>query len=124
MQITTRATVLAVAVLASTPLFAGGPGLPRPTPQATTEQDRCTPPAIPPTDLSRDKLASLLAKPGSTPPDPADVDHTLSKAASCARALGIPAPGEGNGESNIAKDVSSSTSVRSTVKQPSSPGSP
>jgi hypothetical protein len=122
MQITTRATVLAVALLASNPLFAGGPSLPRLSPQATTERDNCTPPANPPTDLSPDKLASLLAKPGTTPPDPVEVERTLNKAAPCARALGIPAPGGSNGESTITKDISSSTSDRSTVEQASSPG--
>lgn len=122
MQITARATVLAVALLASTSLFAGGPRLPRLAPQAATEQDNCTPPAIPPTDLSPDKLASLLAKPGSTPPDPAEVDRNLNKAASCARALGIRGPGDGNGASTFAKDMSAPTSVRSTAEQPASPG--
>ncbi len=123
MQITTRAPALAFALLASTPLFAGGPGLPRLAPQAPTEQDNCTPPAIPPSDLSPDKLASLL-KPGSTPPDPAEVDRHLNKAAACARALGIPAPGEGNGVSTIVKDTSAPTSIRSTAEQPSLPTGP
>ena len=56
MQITTRAS-------AGPDTFTAGP-------LATTEQDSCTPPGLPPTDLSPDKLASLLPKPGGTPPDP------------------------------------------------------
>ena len=99
MQITTRAAVLAVALLASAPLLAAGSdtstaGTDASTKetQATTEQDDCTLPALPPFP---DKLASLLPKPGSTPPDPAEVDRRLRKAEACARAAGLRPPGEG-----------------------------
>ena len=100
MQITTRATVLVIALLASTPLLAAGFGpstagsdASTKETRAPTEQDNCMPPALPPTDLSPEKLASLLPKPGSTPPDPAELDRRLRKADACARAAGLRAPG-------------------------------
>lgn len=103
MQIAIRATVLAVALLASAPLLAAGSGTSKAGSdastkeiQAPTEQDNCTPPALPPTDLSPEKLASLLPKPGSTPPDPAEIDRRLRKADACARKAGLRPPGEGN----------------------------
>lgn len=121
MQITPRALLLAVALLASAPLLAAGPGTSTAGAPATTEQDNCTPPGLPPTDLSPDKLASLLPKPGSTPPDPAEVDKGLRKAESCARALGIPAPGAGSTTSTTSKETTGSTSTRATTTQSSSP---
>jgi hypothetical protein len=127
MQIATRALVFAVVMLASTPLLAAsststsGTDASAQETQATTEQENCTPPPLPPTNLSPDKLASLLPKPGSTPPDPVEVDRHLSKAASCARALGIRAPGEDNTPSAAAKETKGSTSNRATDTQSSSP---
>ena len=127
MQITTRALVLAVVLLASAPLLAASPGTSTAgtdgstETQAKAEQDNCTPPAVAPTDLSPDKLASLLPKPGSTPPDPAEVDKGLRKAESCGRALGIPAPGAGRTTSTTAKETMGSTSNRATATQSSSP---
>ena len=122
MQITTRATVLAVALLASAPLLAAGFGTTTAgtdastqETQATTEQDNCTLPALPPTDLSPDKLASFLPKPGSTPPEPTELDRRLSKARACARASGPGAPGEGT-----PSRTTDSTSTRATATQPSS----
>jgi hypothetical protein len=120
MQFTPRALLFAVALLASTPLLAAGPGTSTAGAPATTEQDNCTPPGLPPTDLSPDKLASLLPKPGSTPPDPAEVDKGLRKADSCARALGIPAPGAST-TSTTSKEMTGSTSNRATTTQSSSP---
>ena len=82
MQITTRATVLAVALLASAPLLAANScastaGIDASTQEAqtTTEQHDCWLSTLPSTDLS----AGLLPKPGSTPPDTAEVDRHLSK---------------------------------------------
>ena len=82
MQITTRATVLAVALLASAPLLAAnsctssaGTDASTHETQTTTEQDDCWLSTLPSTDLS----ASLLPKLGSTPPDTAEVDRRLSK---------------------------------------------
>ena len=95
MQITTRAIVLAVAMLASAPLLAASSGTSTAgtdastqETQTTTEQDDCTLPTLSSTDLSAG-LAGLLPKPGSTPPDTAEVDRRLSKAASCVRPFGL-----------------------------------
>lgn len=74
MQITTRATVLAAALLASAPLLAAGSGTGTDVPtQETpaTEQDDCWLPSLPSTDIS------------------AIVDRDLSEAASCVRPLGL-----------------------------------
>ena len=122
MQINPRAAVFAVALFAcGVGTSTAGTEASTQETQATTEQDNCTLPALPPTDLSPDKLASLLPKPGSTPPDPAEVDRRLSKAASCARALGISAPSEGSTTSTTAKETTGSTSNRATDTQSSSP---
>ena len=122
MQITTRATVLAVALLASAPLLAAGFGpsmagtnAPTQAAQAPTKQDNCTPPAPPPTDLSPEKLASFLPKPGSTPPEPPELDRGLIKAGRCARASGLRAPGEGP-----PSRTTDAMSNRATATQPSS----
>jgi hypothetical protein len=81
MQITTRAAVLAVALLASAPLLAAnsctssaGTDASTQETQMTTEDD-CWLSTLPSTDLS----ANLLPKPGSTPPDTAELDRRLSK---------------------------------------------
>jgi hypothetical protein len=121
MLITSRAVLLAVSMLASAPLLAAGPGTSTAGAPATTEQDNCTPPGLPPTELSPDKLASLLPKPGSTPPDPAEVDKGLRKAEACARALGIPAPGARSTTSTISKETLGPTSNGAATAQFSSP---
>lgn len=121
MQITPRDLLLAVALLASAPLQAAGPGNSTAGAPATTEQDICTPPGLPPTDLSPDKLASLLPKPGSTPPDPAEIDRGLRKAEACARALGIPAPSAASTTSTTSEETAGSTFTRATTTQSSSP---
>ena len=123
MQTTTRAIVLAVAMLASAPLLAAGfdsstAGTDASTEtQAKTEQDNCTLPALPSTELTPDKLASFLPKPGSTPPDPAEVDRRLRKAEACARAAGLRAPGE----DTTSSATTDSASNRVTIRQRSSP---
>jgi len=124
MQITPRATVLAVALIASAPLLAAGSGTAAAgsdattkETQATTEQDNCTLPALPSTELAPDKLASFLPKPGSTPPDPAEVDRRLRKAEACARAAGLRAPGE----DTTSSATTDSASNRVTIRQRSSP---
>lgn len=123
MQITIRATVLAVALLASAPLLAAGSGTSTAgsgastkETQATTAQDECTLPALPPTELSPGKLASLLPKPGSTPPDPGEVDRHLRKVEACARAAGLRAPGE----DTTSSATTDPTSNRVTIRQRSS----
>lgn len=125
MQIIPRATLLAVALIASTPLLAadsGSPGTSADSPtksiQAATEPDNCTLPALPPMELSPAKLAGLLPMPGSTPPDPAEIDRRLRKAEACARAAGLKAPGE----STTASDTTDSTPNRDTVTQSTSTG--
>jgi predicted small secreted protein len=128
MQITPRAILLAVALLASAPLLAArnstssaGTDAPAQESPATAEQDDCTLPTLPPTDLSSDKFAGLLPKPGSTPPDTTEVERRLNKAASCVRPLGLWAPGEGTNPSTIAKETIGPTSDRTTPTQFSSP---
>jgi hypothetical protein len=123
MQITPRGLVVTVALLASAPLLAAnsgtstaGTGASTQETRATTVQDDCTLPAVSPTDLSPDKLASLLPRPGSTPPDPAEVDRRLRKADACARASGLKAPGE----DTTSSETTSSTSNRAAT-QASSP---
>jgi len=122
MQTTTRAIVLAVAMLASAPLLAAGFDSSTASTnastetQAKTEQDSCTLPALPSTELTPDKLASLLPKPGSTPPDPAEVDRRLRKAEACARAAGLRAPGE----DTTSSATTDSASNRVTIRQRSS----
>ena len=112
MQITFRGLVVAVALLASAPLLAANPGTSAAgtastqETRATTVPDDCTLPALAPTDASPDKLASLLPKPGSTPPDPAEVDRRLRKADACARASGLKAPGEGTTSSETTSSTS------------------
>ena len=128
MQITPRALMLAVALLASTPLLAASSGTStagtdaamQETP-ATTERDDCALPALSSTDPSPSKLAGLLPKPGSTPADTAEVDRRLNNAASCVRPLGLWAPREGTNASTIAKETMDATSNRATVTQFSSP---
>ena len=80
MQITTRALVLAVALLASAPVLAANSGTSTTgthsstqETQTTTEQDDCTLSTLSSTDLSAG-LAGLLPKPGSAPSDMAEVD--------------------------------------------------
>jgi hypothetical protein len=90
MQITTRALVAAVALLASAPLLAASPGTStagtHASTQETTEQDDCTLSTLSSTDLSAG-LAGLLPRPGT--PDTADVDRRLGKAVSCERPLSL-----------------------------------
>lgn len=94
MQITTRASVLAVALLASSPLLAAGSGtsttgadVPTQETPVTTEQDDCWLPALASTDRS-DNLAGFLPKPGSSP-DSAGVDRDLSETAPCLHPLSL-----------------------------------
>ncbi|GAB3090414.1 hypothetical protein [Lysobacter terrae] len=122
MQIPSGVTVLAVALLASVPLLAAGSGTSaagtdasKQETEATTQQDNCTLPALPSTEFSPAGLSSLLPKPGSTPPDPAEVDRLLRKAEACARAAGLRAPGEGTTSS-----TTDWTSNRATATQASS----
>jgi len=115
MQITARATVLAVALLVSTPLLAADSGTSRADAPAQethepTEQGKCTLPALPSTDLATG-LAGLLPKPGSLPPDPAEIDRRLRKIDACARAVGIRAPGEGTTSSATTDAASDSAAA-------------
>lgn len=95
MRITTRATVFALALLATAPLLAANSGtsmagtdaLKQET-QTATAQDDCWQPALRSTDLS-DGQAGPLPKPDSTPPDTSEVARHLHKAASCVRPLGL-----------------------------------
>jgi hypothetical protein len=94
MQITIRASVLAVALLASSPLLAAGSGtsmtgdVSTPEIPTTAEQDDCWLPTLPSTDLSAN-LAGFLPKPDSSP-DSAGVDRDLSEtASSCLRPLNL-----------------------------------
>lgn len=84
MQITTRASVLAVTLLASSPLLAAGSGtfmadadVSTQETLTMTEQDDCWLSTLPSTDAS-ENLAGFLPKPGS-PADSAGVDRDLSE---------------------------------------------
>jgi len=92
LQVTIRASVLAVALLASSPLLAAGSGTSTSgadvwTQETTTEQDDCWLPTLPSTDLSNN-LAGFLPKPGSSP-DSARVDRDLSETTSCLHPLSL-----------------------------------
>lgn len=92
LQVTIRASVLALAVLASSPLLAAGSGTSTSgadvwTQETTTEQDDCWLPTLPSTDLSNN-LAGFLPKPGSSP-DSVRVDRDLSETASCLHPLSL-----------------------------------
>jgi hypothetical protein len=111
MQITPRVLVLSVALLASAPLLAADADTSAASTDASTQetpvttgQDDCTLPALPAQSLSAGP-AGLLPKPGSTLPDPAEVERRLGKAASCARALGLRAPGEATTTSTTTKEA-------------------
>lgn len=94
MPITTRATVLAIALLASAPLLAADSGATTAGTDVatqetlTTEQDDCWLPMRSSTDLAADQ-AGFLPKPGSTSPDWVEVDRHFSNAAPCVRPLGL-----------------------------------
>jgi len=100
MQITARATVLAVALFVSAPLLAADST--QKTPK--TEQDDCWLPTLPSTDLATG-LAGFLPKPDRTAPDSAEIDRDLSRAASCVRPLGLwnePVDGASSGRGSFA----------------------
>lgn len=121
MQRTTVSTAWAVALLASAAVLAGSATAAASAQETTptAAQEKCTPPALSPTDLSTG-LASLLPKPGNAPPDPAKLHHHLREIDACARAAGITAPGEGDTSS-----AANGAAARSaTTTQPASSTSP
>lgn len=92
----TCATTLAVALLASAPLFAAGSGISSatgthaatPELRTATVQGDCSLPSVSWTALSATPTG-LLTKPDSTSDDPTEVDRRLNHATSCVRPLGL-----------------------------------
>lgn len=120
MKITTRAILLAVALLASAPLLAASSGTSPAGPDAsaqeaptTTGPEDCTVSTPKSTDLWSGTLATLPPKPGSTTPNLTEVDRRLNKAASCVSPLGLWAPN--TTLSTIAQDTMEAMSYRASL---------
>ena len=134
MKRTTRATVLAVALLASAPLFAAGSGTSAagthasmPEPRMAAAQGDCSLPLLPSTGLSATPVG-LLPKLGSTAADPTEVDLRLNQAASCVRPLGLwndepdvgASPNRGNSVTAMAAGTSTTLAWQSSILEGSS----